>query len=131
MGGQAAEGILEHLSNTTAFSAARGKGNYADSRIEERLSKYQDAYEAYKRSLDKLAQAEQEAYAYTQAICGIAAADNYRDVLQLRYICLLDDDAICRRICCSKPTLRRWVAGAFSWFDERSYFETHPPKWIM
>lgn len=99
-------------------------------RVVDRLTGYDAAAQAYVAAVDGLADAEQEAYDYIRCIADAPNGSNMMDVLQLRYVCLLEDAEICRRMGCSPRTLRRWFEAAFDWYDTLRFFERKPPRWL-
>lgn len=99
-------------------------------RVVDRLTGYDVAAQAYVAAVDGLADAEQEAYDNIRCIADAPNGSNMMDVLQLRYVCLLDDAEICRRMDVSPRTLRRWFEAAFDWYDTLRFFERKPPRWL-
>lgn len=99
-------------------------------RVVDRLTGYDAAAQAYVAAVDALVDAEQEAYDYIRCIKDAPNGDNMMDALQLRYICLLENDEIARRMGCTVRTLQRWVDQAFDWYDTLRFFERKPPRWL-
>lgn len=124
---EAAEAVL-YGSGAPGGSALAGGGD-PSWRVCDRLTAYDSALRAYEASVDELADAEHEAYGYIRMLDG-QGMDDMRDALQLRYICLLGDGEVTGRMGCSRPTLRRWVAQAFGWYDSRRVFERTPPRYL-
>lgn len=124
---EAAESVL-YGSGGPGGPARQGGGD-PSWRVCDRFTAYDSALRAYEASVDELVDAEHEAYGYIRMLDG-QGVDDMRDALQLRYVCLLGDDEVAGRMGCSRPTLRRWVAQAFAWYDDRRVFERTPPRYL-
>lgn len=126
---EAAESALYRTGGASGTSAGGG-GCDPSGRVVEALTAYDRAARAYVADVDALAEAEHEAYAYIRALEHSPNGDNMRDALQLRYVCLLENDEICRRMGCKVRTLQRWFEDAFEWYDSLRFFERRPPRWL-
>lgn len=126
---EAAESALYRTGGASGPSVGGGFKDQSG-RVVEALTAYDRAAQAYVADVDALAEAEHEAYCYIRALEHSSNGDNMRDALQLRYVCLLDNDEICKRMGCKTRTLQRWVGDAFEWYDSLRFFERRPPRWL-
>lgn len=126
---EAAEANLYRTGGSGGGAACAHSGD-PSWRVADGLTAYDAAARAYVASVDELAEAEHEAYAYMRAVNDAPNGDNMMDALQLRYICLLDNDEVARRMGCTVRTLQRWVDQAFDWYDTLRFFERNPPRWL-
>ncbi len=126
---EAAEANLYRTGGSGGGAACAHSGD-PSWRVADGLTAYDAAARAYVASVDELAEAEHEAYAYIRAVKDAPNGDNMMDALQLRYICLLDNDEVARRMGCTVRTLQRWVDQAFDWYDTLRFFERNPPRWL-
>lgn len=126
---EAAEANLYRTGGSSGGAACAHSGD-PSWRVADGLTAYDAAARAYVASVDALAEAEHEAYAYIRAVKDAPNGDNMMDALQLRYICLLDNDEVARRMGCTVRTLQRWVDQAFDWYDTLRFFERNPPRWL-
>lgn len=125
---EAAESVL-YGAGGAGGAGRQGGGADPSWRVCDRITAYDTALRAYEASVDELVDAEHEAYTYIRMLDG-QGVDDMRDALQLRYVCLLDDGEVAGRMGCSRQTLRRWVAQAFAWYDDRRVFERIPPRYL-
>lgn len=126
---EAAEANLYRTGGSGGGAACAHSGD-PSWRVADGLTAYDAAARAYVASVDELAEAEHEAYAYIRAVKDAPNGDNMMDALQLRYVCLLDNDEVARRMGCTVRTLQRWVDQAFDWYDTLRFFERNPPRWL-
>lgn len=126
---EAAEANLYRTGGSGGGAACAHSGD-PSWRVADGLTAYDAAARAYVASVDELAEAEHEAYAYIRAVKDAPNGENMMDALQLRYICLLDNDEVARRMGCTVRTLQRWVDQAFNWYDTLRFFERNPPRWL-
>ena len=127
---------VEHAEETLAHvggGSGGGCGHGSDDpswRMADRIAAYQRQLDALMASADALVDAEQEAFDNIRAIKDAPNGQNMMDALMLRYVCLLENDEIARRMGCNERTLRRWVESAFDWYDTLRFFERRPPRWL-
>ena len=127
---------VEHAEETLAHvggGSGGGCGHGSDDpswRMADRIAAYQRQLDALMASADALVDAEQEAFDNIRAIKDAPNGQNMMDALMLRYVCLLENDEIARRMGCTVRTLQRWVDSAFDWYDTLRFFERRPPRWL-
>lgn len=113
----------------SALGCGRGGGD-PSWRVAEVVERWESYVGMLRLSVDALIDCEHEAYENIRALKDAHNGDNMRDVLQLRYIRLLEDAEICSRMGCSPRTMRRWFEAAFDWYDTLRFFERKPPRWL-
>ena len=124
-----AEDTLTRVAGGTGGGMPSG-GDDPSWRMADRIDAYAAQVDRLAATADQLLDAEQEAYDAIRAIQQAPNGDNMMDALQLRYICLLENDEIARRMGCTVRTLQRWVDQAFDWYDTLRIFERKPPRWL-
>lgn len=122
-----AEDALTRVSGGAGGGAPSG-GDDPSWRMADLVEAYGAQVGRLAATADQLLDAEQEAYDAIRAVQQAPNGDNMMDALMLRYICLLDNEEISRRLGCTERTLRRWVEAAFDWYDTLRFFERRPPR---